>query len=63
MPKHLILDFEDDLGVAPDNLEAMAFGPPLPDGRLPLIVASDNNFNSTQTTQFIAIAVELVPAP
>lgn len=61
MPKRFILDVETDLGVAPDNLEAMTFGPPLPDGRFPLIIVSDNNFNPGQKTQFIVVAVELQP--
>ena len=58
----LVVDFENDLGVDPDNLEAMTFGPPLADGRQLLIAVSDNNFNPSQTTQFIALAVTLVPA-
>lgn len=62
MDKRLVADFETDLGLDPDNLEAIRFGPTLPDGRRLLIVVSDNNFNPTQTTQFIALAVELVPA-
>jgi hypothetical protein len=37
----------------------MAFGPALPDGRVPLILVSDNNFLATQSTQFIVLAVEL----
>ena len=57
--KRLILDVEEDLGIEPDNLEGMAFGPPLPDGRLPLILVSDNNFSAGQVTQFIALAVDL----
>ncbi len=57
--KRLILNVETDLGIEPDNLEGMAFGPPLPDGRLPLILVSDNNFSPGQATQFIALAVEL----
>jgi 3-phytase/alkaline phosphatase D len=61
MAKRQVADLEADLGVTPDNLEGMAFGPPLPDGRLPLIVISDNNFNPDQTTQFILLAVELTP--
>lgn len=59
MSKELVADFESDLGVDPDNLEAMRFGPALPDGRRLLIVVSDNNFNPSQVTQFIALAVEL----
>lgn len=57
--KRLILNVETDLGIPPDNIEGMAFGPALPDGRLPLILVSDNNFAATQTTQFIVLAVEL----
>jgi hypothetical protein len=37
----------------------MAFGPPLPDGRLPLILMSDNNFDPAAVTQFIVLAVTL----
>jgi hypothetical protein len=45
-------------------MEGMAFGPALPDGRLPLFVVSDNNFNPTyQDTIFVALAVTLEPAP
>jgi hypothetical protein len=61
--KRLILNVETDLGIEPDNIEGMAFGPALPDGRLPLILVSDNNFAATQTTQFIVLAVELKSTP
>jgi len=57
--KQFILDVQDDLGIVPDNLEGMAFGPPLPDGRLPLIIVSDNNFDPAAVTQFIVLAVTL----
>ena len=57
--KRLILNVEEDLGIEPDNIEGMAFGPALPDGRLPLILVSDNNFAANQATQFIVLAVEL----
>ncbi len=40
-----------------DNLEGMAFGPSLPDGRKTLILVSDNNFSRLQKTQFIALAI------
>jgi 3-phytase/alkaline phosphatase D len=63
MSKELVADFELDLGVDPDNLEGMTFGPTLPDGRTLLIVVSDNNFNPSQTTQFVALAVTLETAP
>jgi 3-phytase/alkaline phosphatase D len=61
--KRLILNVEADLGIEPDNIEGMAFGPALPDGRLPLILVSDNNFAATQATQFIVLAVQLDSAP
>ena len=61
--KRLILNVEEDLGIEPDNIEGMAFGPALPDGRLPLILISDNNFAANQTTQFIVLAVELDEVP
>jgi 3-phytase len=62
MPKTLVADLEQDLGVVPDNVEGMIFGPALPDGRITLILVSDNNFSGSQTTQFIALAVKLAPA-
>ncbi len=61
--KRLILNVEADLGIEPDNLEGMAFGPALPDGRIPLILVSDNNFAPDQATQFIVLAVELASIP
>ena len=61
--KRLILNVEEDLGIEPDNIEGMAFGLALPDGRLPLILMSDNNFAAIQTTQFIVLAVELESTP
>ncbi|MEL7072103.1 MAG: 5'/3'-nucleotidase SurE [Cyanobacteria bacterium J06581_3] len=61
--KRELLDIEADLGIAPDNLEALAFGPQLPDGRQSLIIASDNNFNDTQFTQFLAFAVDFESTP
>ena len=59
--KDLILDF-GDLGVTLDNLEGVTIGEQLPDGRLPLIVVSDNNFNDTQFTQVLAFAIDGNPA-
>jgi hypothetical protein len=57
--KRLVLDFAD-LGLATiDNLEGMAFGPRLPDGRRLLMVVSDNNFSAAAVNQFIALAVDL----
>ncbi|MCB1036013.1 MAG: esterase-like activity of phytase family protein, partial [Acidobacteria bacterium] len=58
--KERLFDFSD-LGLRLDNLEAMCFGPTLPDGRRTLIVASDDNFSSEQRTLFLAFAVDLRP--
>lgn len=56
--KRRLVDF-GDLELVPDNLEGMALGPPFADGRRPLIVVSDNNFNPAQSTQFVLLAVRL----
>lgn len=53
--KTLLLDL-GTLGVTLDNLEALAFGPTLPDGRRSLVITSDNNFSKSQITQFLAFA-------
>lgn len=49
------------LGVRPDNLEALALGPRLPNGNLSLIAMSDDNFNATgglpQINQFVALEI------
>jgi hypothetical protein len=55
--KTLLLDL-DTLGIPLDNVEGMAFGPDLPDGRRSLILVSDNNFAPAQFTQFLLFAVE-----
>lgn len=60
--KRLIADLSE-LGLDPDNVEGMAFGPILPDGRQSLILVSDNNFNPAQTTQIIALALSLQTLP
>ncbi len=54
--KTLLLDL-DTLGIPLDNVEGMAFGPKLPDGRQSLILVSDNNFAATGFTQFLLFAV------
>ncbi len=59
MSKRRLLGFAD-LGLLPDNLEGMALGPPMADGRRPLVVVGDNNFNPAQETQFVLLAVDLV---
>ena len=60
--KRLLLNF-DDLGIRLDNSEAMAFGPTLPNGLQSLIVASDNNFNGPQITQFLAFELDINSIP
>ena len=54
--KTLLLDL-DALGLPLDNVEGMAFGPDLPDGRRSLILVSDNNFSPAAFTQFLLFAV------
>ncbi|MGB6361646.1 MAG: esterase-like activity of phytase family protein, partial [Thermoanaerobaculia bacterium] len=55
--KVLLLDL-DELGIRLDNIEGMAFGPVLPDGRRTLLLISDDNFNrGGQVTQVLAFAV------
>lgn len=48
-------------GVSPDNLEAVAIGPRLPNGKLTLLVMSDDNFSgagSPQINQFILFEID-----
>ncbi|MGH3093939.1 MAG: esterase-like activity of phytase family protein, partial [Gaiellaceae bacterium] len=54
--KTLLLDL-DALGIPLDNVEGMAFGPDLPDGRRSLLLVSDNNFSPLQFTQVLLFAV------
>lgn len=56
--KELLLDLTD-LGITLDNLEGLVLAPPLADGRVPLIIVSDNNFSPTQFTQFLGFALDL----
>jgi hypothetical protein len=63
--KTLLLDLSDlrnDDGsvLALDNLEGMSLGP-IVNGKQTLILVSDNNFGSTQFTQFVALAITPVP--
>jgi len=60
--KRLVADIRS-LGVAPDNIEGMALGPTLADGRRTLVLVSDDNFNPLQVTQFIALALRLATVP
>jgi hypothetical protein len=47
----------------PEKIEALAFGPDLPDGRHLLLVANDNDFNSTQATRIMAFAIDTYELP
>ena len=54
--KTLVLDFAHIGLKTVDNIEAMTWGPPLPNGERVLLLVSDNNFNPAEVTQFIALA-------
>lgn len=45
-------------GLRIDNIEGIAWGHRLTNGRRSLVLVSDNNFNPLQTTQFIALEVD-----
>ncbi|BAY23500.1 phytase [Calothrix sp. NIES-2100] len=44
-----------------DNIEGIAFGPKLADGRQSIVLVSDNNFGATQYTQILTLDADLVP--
>jgi hypothetical protein len=54
--KTLLFDL-DTLGIPLDNVEGMTLGPTLPDGRRALVLVSDNNFATSQFTQFLLFAL------
>jgi len=62
--KTLLVDFDTLIPAWPpalrdlDNFEALAFGPPLADGRRTLLVMSDDNFRATQNTVFVWFAMQ-----
>jgi hypothetical protein len=63
--KTLVLDLAT-LGIPLDNIEGVTFGKTLENGQRSLILVSDNNFGTTQFTQFIAFGVgaaTAVPEP
>ncbi len=43
-----------------DNIEGLAFGPKLADGRQSIVLVSDNNFGNTQFTQILTLGADLV---
>lgn len=61
--KELFLDLlHPTFGLAgpdfPEKIEGLAFGPLLPDGRLSLLVTSDNDFFMDNPTKFYAFAID-----
>lgn len=55
--KTLVLDLAQ-AGVDPvDNVEGITWGPTMANGNRTLVLVSDNNFNDTQVTEFIAVEV------
>lgn len=61
--KRLILDL-NTLGLSKlDNIEGISWGPKLANGNDSLVLVSDNNFNSSQVTQFLAFEVLSKKAP
>jgi len=61
--KILVADLAD-LGIAPDNIEGMALGPTLDDGRRLLVMVADNNFQpSVQSNQVLLFALTGVAPP
>lgn len=58
MPKQEVLRLDEgSFGLDIDNIEALTFGP-LIDGKNTLILASDNNFNPQQFTQFVVLRLK-----
>lgn len=55
-PKFLLFDLGRAEGVPQSNFEAMAWGPPLADGRATLLLASDNNFDPEHANDFVLLA-------
>ncbi len=61
LPKTLLADFSQ-LGLQRlDNTEGMAWGPALANGNRTLVCVSDDNFNPTQVTQFVAFEFTETP--
>jgi hypothetical protein len=54
--KTLVLDL-GHLGVTLDNFEGMDWGPDLANGHRSLVLVSDDNFNDSQVTKFLAFEV------
>lgn len=59
--KQLVADLSTVQPGRLDNMEAMSWGPPLPDGTRVLVFASDDNFNPAQANQILITAYR--PSP
>lgn len=60
--KRLLLNLDAlNLPTGTDNIEGLAFGPKLPDGRQSIVLVSDNNFSATQFTQILTLGADLIP--
>lgn len=59
--KQLVADLSTVRRSRLDNMEAMSWGPPLPDGTRVLVFASDDNFNPAQANQILITAYR--PSP
>lgn len=57
MSKRLVIDLSQAGLGSIDNIEAMAWGPQLPNGHQTLVLMSDDNFSPHQTTQVLAFEV------
>ncbi|MBE1203927.1 esterase-like activity of phytase family protein [Aminobacter carboxidus] len=58
MSKRKVLKIgEGDFGLDIDNIESVTWGPEI-DGRRTLVIASDNNFNPEQFTQFVVLKLD-----
>jgi hypothetical protein len=57
--KTQLSNIEEDMGIKPDNVEGLCFGPLLSNGHQTLIAVSDNNFSKNQKTEFLAF--EIIP--
>ena len=55
--KRLVLDLNALALPLLDNIEGLAWGPPLPNGHATLVLVSDDNFSKTQVTQLLAFEV------
>ena len=44
-----------------DNIEGIAFGPKLADGRQSIVLVSDNNVQATQFTQILTLSADVIP--